>query len=74
MGWKNYELNFNPIEFRAKYVKTSLKSNKSNYKFHTKNLKQNAQIIQIKYIKTLNQIIKITCIIYKFQNIIKNLK
>ena len=51
MSRKNYELNFNPKRFR---VKTDLKSNKSNYKFYTKIIKQNVQIIQIKYIKTLN--------------------
>ena len=50
MDRKNYEPNLNPIEFRVKRVKTDQKSNKSNYKFHTKILKQNAQIIQIIYI------------------------
>ena len=50
MDRKNYESNSNPIGFRVKQVKTDSKSNKSNYKFHTKILKQNTQIIQIKYI------------------------
>ena len=40
----------NPIGLWAKRAKTDSKSNKSNYKFHTKNLKRNAQIVQIKYI------------------------
>ena len=38
MDRKNYEPNPNPIEFRAKHVKTN---SKSNYKFQTKILKQN---------------------------------
>ena len=37
----------NPIGFRVKRTKTSYKS---NYKFKSKILKQNAQIVQIKYI------------------------
>ena len=48
MDWKNYESN--SIGFRAKQVKTDQKSNKSNYKFLTKILTQNTQIVQIKYI------------------------
>ena len=48
-GREYYDLNPNPnlIEFQAKRVKTGYKS---NYKFKSKILKQNAQIIQIKYI------------------------
>ena len=45
---ENYGLN--PIGFRAKRVKKGYKSNKSNYKFKIKILKQNVQIDQIKYI------------------------
>ena len=41
MDRKNYEPNLNFIRFQAKQVKTGSKSNKSNYKFHTKILKQN---------------------------------
>ena len=39
MDRKNYEPNFNPIRFWTKQTKTDLKSNKSNYKFHTEDLK-----------------------------------
>ena len=50
MGQKNYESNLNLTRFQAKQIKISSQSIKSNYKFHIKILKQNVQIIQIKYI------------------------
>ena len=50
MGQKNCKSNHNSTEHRVKRVKPGSKSNKSNYKFYTKILKQNIQIVQIKYI------------------------
>ena len=44
---KYYVPNPNPIRVRVKWIKTSYKS---NYKFKSNILKQNAQIVQIKYI------------------------
>ena len=47
---KYYDPNSNSIGFRVKQIKTGYKSNKSNYKFNSKILKQNVQNVQIKYI------------------------